>query len=297
MKQLVFFTENKWAFGSIHHALCKLLYPYGFNCEVLDFFVKYQQNEIQQIDRNTDLFVTTPPGAVWLLEYGIDPEKIYAVAHAQWDILLAQQRMGLNFNKLKKYAVVSEILLQKSKQFGITRVPDVTPLGIFFDRFYHKPCEQLTAVGYAAAWQSQNFWGQEIKRGYLVRSAADSVELPLQICNQYHYLAMSEFYNQVGCIVMSSVEEGAGLPMMEAAAAGRLCIGTPVGYFEHNGPAGGGVTVPIDAAQFVAGLTGQLTFYKQNPDAYRRKCDAIQQYARAHYDWTNFIEPWAKFLQ
>lgn len=298
MKKIVFFTETKWAFGNIHYALSKLLWSKGFNCEVVDFFTKYPTEEMQQIDRSTDLFVTTPPGAVWLLEYGIDPAKIRAVAHGQWDILLAQQRMGLNFDALGGYAVVSNILQRKSAEFGLNRVPRVTPVGIFFDRFYQPPSNHLRTVGYAAAWTSNNFAGQEIKRGRLVADAANRAGLPLKTANQWHYLAMCDFYRQVDCVVMSSTEEGAGLPMMEAAAAGRLTLGTPVGYFEENTAPGHltGVRLPLPETAFVTACGDILNYYRDNADRYQLKCAELQSYARDHYDWHNFIDSWAEFL-
>ena len=298
MKKIVFFTENRWAFGSIHHALCKLLFAQGFNCEVLDFFTQYQQAEMRQIDQATDLFVTTPPGAVWLLGYGVDPQKIRAVAHGQWDILLAKNRMGLDFDQLGGYAVVSNILKAKSQEFGISRQPQITPVGIFFDRFYHKVSDQLNAIGYAAAWESNNFWGQEIKRGRLVGAIADRAGVPLTVCNQYHYLAMPRFYPQVDCVIMSSVEEGAGLPMMEAAAAGRLTLGTPVGYFEENTRPGAlaGIRLPLPEQAFVTAGADIVEFYREQPENYRRKCLEIQAYARDRYDWSNFLIQWVDFL-
>jgi glycosyltransferase involved in cell wall biosynthesis len=107
---------------------------------------------------------------------------------------------------------------------------------------------------------------------------------------------MPSFYKTVDSIVMASSEEGAGLPMMEAAAAGKLCIGTPVGYFEHNGPKGGGIVVPVEETQFIEKTANVLNFYKSDPAEYHKKCLDIQSYAREHYDWSKFIEPWVNFL-
>jgi hypothetical protein len=296
MKKIVFFTENKWAFGNIHHALSKLLFPHGFDCELLDFFTKYEPDEMRQIDQNTHMFVTTPPGAVWLLGYGIDPSKIRATAHGQWDILLAQRQMGLNFESLGGYSVVSSILHTKSAEFGVQRTPLLTPVGIFFDRFYRTPAAGLAQVGYAAAWESKNFWGQEIKRGRLVQAAAQQAQLPLTVCNRYHYLAMAGFYDRVGCVVMSSVEEGAGLPMLEAAAAGRLCVGTPVGYFAQHSDLGGGLAVSLDETEFVEQTASILQHYAANSSLYVKKCLEIQEHAKYAYDWKYHINSWVEFL-
>ena len=40
--------------------------------------------------------------------------------------------------------------------------------------------------------------------------------------------------------------------MLEAAAAGRLVIGTPVGHFPRKAYQGGGILAPIEADKFTA---------------------------------------------
>jgi len=290
--KVVFFVENAWAFGSIHQSLAKLLFDQGFDCEVLDFFTKYTPEEMKCIDANTDKFVTSLPGAAWLIhDYGINPNKVYGVAHGQWDILLSTRKMNLDINSLGGYGVVSNILAQKSSEFGVVRNPDLIPIGIFVDRFYSNPSSSLNICGYAAAMQSHNFFGEEIKRGHLVQEATNNAGLYLCLPGKMHYLAMPEYYRRVDAVIMSSTEEGAGLPMMEAAAAGRLTIGTPVGYFEENtvSIAHGGIQVPIDPKEFVNKTTAILNYYKDSPREYTLKCEEIQSWSRT-YDWNYKIE-------
>lgn len=296
MKNIVFFIENKWAFGTIHNSLCKELYRFGINAEVLDWEKQYQIDEMLKIADSTDYFVTTPVGICYLMNYQIPLEKIIAIAHGQWDILLANQQLGLDiYSKIAKYGVVSEILEKKSIEFGVNVPINVVPFGIHFDRFYHKPSEKLTTVAMAGAYQSYNFFGQEIKRGNLVEQAVKYTGLTYKKHNFYHYLSMSNFYKNVDCIITASTEEGAGLPMLEAAAAGKLCIGTPVGYFEKNGPNGGGHVVPIEANYFITELVSLLNYYDNNSEEYRKKCYSIQEYAR-NYDWKFFIEKWVELF-
>jgi hypothetical protein len=294
---IVFFTETKWAFGQIHNSLCKRLLPYGINAEVLDFFTQYTREEMLAISDNTEYFVTTPVGVGWLLQYDIPPQKIKSVAHAQWDILLSNSQIGTEVYKdLAGYGVVSVTLKEKSFDFGISRIPAVLNMGIEFDRFYAPVSQSLNKVGYAAAFESRNFAGEEIKRGRLVQTACDKVGLPL-IRPQTHYLGMPSFYKSVDAVVMSSTEEGAGLPMLEAAAAGKLCIGTPVGYFRENSRAlRGGFAVHMAEDLFVQDVVGVLNYSKAYPEEYRKVCTDIQEYAREHYDWSKHIDKWVVFL-
>ena len=297
MTNIVFFTENKWAFGQIHNSLCKRLLPYGINAEVLDFFTQYTKEEMQAISDNTDYFVTTGPGAKWLIEYGIYPQQIKVINHAEWDILLSKAQMGsLIYQDFANVATVSVSLKEKSYDFGLSRIPVVLTMGIEFDRFYQPISKSLSKVGYAAAYESSNYSGQEIKRGRLVKNICDIVGLPL-IQPKTHYLGMSSFYKSVDAVIMSSTEEGAGLPMLEAAAAGKLCIGTPVGYFRENSIGTlGGFSVPIEETEFINNTVTIINYFKSHPNEYQKTCTSIQDYARENYDWPKHIEKWVDFL-
>lgn len=297
MKNIVFFTETKWAFGSIHYSLCKLLYQYGINAEVLNFFESYEIDVIKRISERTDYFVTTPVGVIWLLKYGILPRQIISVAHGQWDILLAKDKIGLEIYKyIHKYATVSDILKQKSIEFGINVDISVVPFGIHFDRFYSTPSNKLNNIGIGGAYESYNFFNNEIKRGKLVKQLANNTNLNFIQHNSGHYLSVASYYNKLDAVIMASTEEGAGLPMMEAAAAGRLTIGTPVGYFEHHGQNGGGIQLPIEENNFISKGTEVLNFYKENPEEYVKTCKSVQEYAREKYDWNKYIQKWVELL-
>ena len=83
---------------------------------------------------------------------------------------------------------------------------------------------------------------------------------------------------------------------MEGAAAGRLIIGSPVGYLGENAVRGAGITVPLDELGFVEKTKEYLTYYRDNPMAYRQKCESIQQFAREHYDWSTVVKHWVDLL-
>ena len=84
--------------------------------------------------------------------------------------------------------------------------------------------------------------------------------------------------------------------MMECAAAGRLPLGTPVGYFEENAPQGGGILLPLDEASFMQEAQVQLNFYKKNKISFIGRCKEIKEYALEFYDWRVKIASWIKLF-
>jgi glycosyltransferase involved in cell wall biosynthesis len=298
MKRVIFYTQNRWAFGSIHHALCKELYKYDIYCNVLDWSIGYTTREFELLIDKYDYFVTNPEAIMALHnEYKVPFDKIISIAHGQWDILLARQNFGLDvLSKIKKYAVVSNILKEKSIEFGSPVIPEVVELGIHFDLLYNKPSDSLKTIGYAGAYETVNYFGQEIKRGRLVKDIVEKTNLNLNNHEFFNYMCVPSYYKQIDCLIMSSTEESVGLPMLEGAAAGKLCIGTPVGYFERNGLKGGGIQVSLEENQFVDEVSAILNYYKYNPEQYHKKCLDIQEYARYNYDWSKVIDQWVKLF-
>jgi len=299
MKKVLFFTQNRWAFGTIHHGLIKELYKHGIYSNLLDWCVTYTEEEFNLLTDVYDIIVTMPEAVLSLhYNYKVPLEKIVTVAHGQWDILLARQEANMDFYpQLKGFGVISNILKSKCNEWNISRVPDVVELGIHFDHFYSEPSNKLNMIGYGGSNETKNFFKQEIKRPNLIPYIVENIkDIHLYKHSFYNHLCMPAYYKQVDCIIMSSIEEAGGLPMMEAAAAGRLVIGTPVGYFEENGPRGGGIVVPLDEESFIEKTKEAILFYRDNPTIYKIKCKQIQQYARDNYDWSKKIQPWLELL-
>lgn len=297
MKKIIFFTQNRWAFGSVHNGLCKELYKFDLLCNIFDWTRDYTKNEIDMIADCYDLIVTNPEFAGMLhFEYGVPLDKMIAISHAQWDILYTRHKYGLEFLKdLKNYSVISNILKIKSEEFGCPVVPEIVKYGIHFDLFYSKPSDRLVNVGYAGIKKTYNFYNQEIKRGNLSDLAIKLAGLNAVNNNNYNFLCMPAYYKKIDAVIMSSTEEGGGLPMLEGAAAGKLCVGTPVGYFEEN--IDGGIIVPIQSGDFVLQTTKTLEYYKNNSKEYRQKCVDIQEYARYNYDWSRVIDKWVTLFK
>lgn len=300
MKRVVFYISPDWAFGSIHSELCKYLFNQNIDAVLLSWSVNYSIEEMLETAAVTDVFVTNPSGYMVLTgSYGISADQIIMIPHAIHDIHeLLEAKGAAEFDKPRHYAVVSDFLRDYSKQIGIERVPVVLPVAINVNRYVMPPAKELKTVGFAGIFHRvDKHVGTDIKRGYLVEQAARDAGLNFKIASVYHnsFVTMPGFYNSVDCVIIASTEEGAGLPALEAGAAGRLVIGTPVGHWNDRVGDAGGETVPIDEAEFLAKTTALLKFYKDNPAAFERKCIEIQKHATS-YDWSYVIDAWKKVL-
>lgn len=298
VKKILFYTENRWAFGSIHYGLCKELYKNGIHADVLDWSKPYTWEEFNFLNKNYDIFITNPDAAPILEKCGISLDKIIAVGHGQWDILRAKNLFNLNFSKLRKYSVVSEILKKKSIEFGINEIPNIVKIGIHANVYKKNIPNELKKIGYAGSKNTLNFFRKNIKRGDLVEEAVRKAgNTELIFAKNLNNLCMPSYYDSVDCVIMSSCEEGAGLPMMEAAAAGRLTIGTPVGYYEEDAPKSGGIIVGIEEREFVEQAKNAILKYKSDPILYKKTCQQIQEYAIENFDWSKRIESWIKLIE
>jgi glycosyltransferase involved in cell wall biosynthesis len=292
--RVCFFTQNRWAFGSIHHGLAKELWKHGIYANLLDWTKEYSAEEFKLLRDSYDVFVTMPDAVLALhYKYEVELERIVAVAHGQWDILLAKEQADQDFYpKLKGFGVISNVLKQKCYDWEISRIPKVVELGIHTDIYDNNIRTSLECAGYAGSGETKNWHGVEIKRPKLAEQLIESSGLEVVRHAFYHHLAMPGYYRRVDCVIMSSIEEAGGLPMMECAAAGRLPMGTPVGYFEENAPKGGGVLLPLDESDFLREGKMWLDYYRQNPSRYRAKCDEARDFARQNYDWRVKIQNW-----
>lgn len=311
MKKIIFYVEPKWAFGVIHYELCKYLFNLGYNCQVLAWNQSYTREEMFELDDGTDLYVTTPHGYRTLkYSYGtIDPSKVVAVVHAPLDCTDLIHHHGLeDFDKLRKFAVISDFLIEEVKKLGINRVPELISVGINCQSFNFQPSNSLNVVGYAGSHKPRGTFSQEDinsylhqpvfhKRSYLVEEAAAKANLSFRAASTYHntHITMPGFYKNVDAVICSSTQEGAGLPVLEAGAAGKLVISTPVGHWDRRVAPAGGDTVPIPEEEFMEKTVELLNYYKSNPDRYRERCREIQHHAQS-YDWKHVIDKWIALL-
>jgi hypothetical protein len=257
----------------------------------------YNSQEIQELSDNIDYFVANPYGVSLLIDkFGIVPEKCIVVAHAVRDIHDLLNFTKENRSRLHGYGVVSEWLFEQSASLNVDIVPMVVPIGINYESFVSEPNKELKTIGYAGTI-SNNAIHKDIKRYWLVEKVAQKTNLNLKPAVSYHnnYVTMQGYYKTVDAVIVASTEEGAGLPALEASAAGKLVISTPVGiWLSKSGRTGH--TVSIDEEQFLSETEKLLIYYKHNPEDYIKKCQQAQQHAKL-YDWSNVIKHWVNLLQ
>jgi hypothetical protein len=213
--------------------------------------------------------------------------------------MLIEQKGIEAFDRFANYGVVSESLYCASLLQGVRRMPKVAAVGIDYDSFFSDIPSSLRTVGYASS-MSVTTYGVEWKRGELAKAAAEDAGLPFKVAgstaNQISFHDMPDFYRSVDAVVVSSISEAAQLPVMEAAAAGRLVIGTPVGHFPRKAYEGGGIIAPVEADKFRKFVAATLRFYKENPAAYVEKCRSIQEVAR-QFDWQYSVDGWIELIE
>ena len=298
MRSVLFFTENEWAFGQIHHALIKRLWSNGIYAHLLDWSKPYNLREFRNIAARFDLFVTTPCRIGMLVnQYGVPPSKIVAMAHAAKDIYWGIDGVGTAFfDQLGGYAVNHPDLIEISKTYGISRVPTLLNVGIDFDFYYAPVCGSLQTLGYAGAITHFEITGRECKRAQLAQAVAEAAQLPIETSTQkderLHFLAMPAFYSGIDCLLVPSMSETAGLPALEAAAAGKLVISTNVGYFDGSF----GEICQMEGTAFFEDAIGHINRHRQDENLYRYVCEYSQQYVRDNFDWSVLMNEWLNVL-
>jgi glycosyltransferase involved in cell wall biosynthesis len=299
-RKLLIYGYTKWSHGRVNYDLCKHLHRRGYIVDILDWQVNHA-GYIGDILPYYDLFMTALDGVGMLTDvYGVPFDRLIGLSHHEFDIRMLVEQKGVEiFDKFAAYGVVSEFLYAASLMRGVPRAPMVAPLGINYDEFYAEVPEHLETVGYASSMAVTTF-GVEWKRGHLAEAAARDAGLAFKVAgstgNQMSFHDMPDFYRGVDAVLTSSISEAAQLPAMEAAAAGRLVIGTPVGHFPLKAYKGGGILVPIEADKFKSATTKILDYYQSNPKMFMDKCRSIQEAAR-QFDWRYSIGDWVSLVE
>ena len=296
--RVIFYVEPEWAYGVIHYDLSNYLAEYGITSAVMPWNRAYTRHEVEELTSQIDCFISSTTGirGLCIEHYGVPPEKCIAVAHSREDLEYYQQMDITVTARFQGFAVVSKWLQEQAKEMGISRMPTITPIAVNVDRFKANPPDRLEVLGYAGAYKISH--NDHIKRAHLVDEVAERVKLPLKVAQLYHnsFVTMPGFYPTIGCVLVSSTWEGAGLPALEAGAAGRLVISTPVGHWNRIGPRGA-VEVPVDEREFVERSVETIQFYKNNPREFKGRCVDIQQHAIRNYDWKIVIDNWIDLIK
>ena len=307
MKNVIFYTYSKWAFGTIHYELSKYLFNEGFNCQVLPWEHHYISTEIQNLDNTTDIWMSTFDGILDLHKHGIHLSKCVVITHSIGDLHWYDANI---VKQLKSYGCISNKIRNTSIELNHMYIPKLCSLGINYNTFFTPPSDKLETVGYAGSYCDKATHDDAVqkkdignhyswKRGHLVQECAENngFEFKLAVYNTTTNVSMAGFYKSVDCVIMSSTElEAGGLPVLEAGAAGKLVIGTPVGHWDDLIGSKGGIEVPIPEQEFKKKVVEILTFYKNNQTEYKNRCLQIQEHAKS-YDWSNVIHQWVDILK
>jgi glycosyltransferase involved in cell wall biosynthesis len=295
---VLFFIGVGWAFGSVHSELVKYLHSRGVVSDILDWGRGYKRDEVSMMGEYYDCVVGVP-GETWPLtdNYGISHEKIVVIAHGDYDLRHAlDTRPAEEFDRFAGYAVISEYLLRLSAKLGIRRIPKVVKYGVNYRRFFTSVSPELKVVGYGGSMYREDHLGIDWKRGILAQQATEAAGLAFVPAGQFHFLAMPQYYKHVDAVLVASSSEGFGLPAMEAAAAGRLVISTPVGGFPYLASLGGGISAPIEPEEYKIFVTEQLKYYRDHSEKYRDMCREIQC-ASQQFDWEYTIDDWINLMK
>jgi glycosyltransferase involved in cell wall biosynthesis len=290
-----------WSHGRVYYDICKHLQRQGYIVDIINWQVNHAAY-IGELIAYYDLCISALDGVRMLVEvYGVPCERVIGLSHHENDMRTLIGEMGVDvFDRLAGFGVVGYQLYDAAVIFGIRRPPLVVPLGVDLEEFHADLPERLERVGYAGLFSHKTPEGIPIKRGELAKAAAATAGLEFKIAgstgNAIGIHDMPDFYKSVDAILVSSVTEGAQLPVREAAAAGRLLISTPVGDFPLRASQGVGIVAPIEAHKYTKFVAAKLTYYKENPAEFFEMCRKTQEAAR-QLDWPNMIGDWVELIE
>lgn len=298
-KKVLIHGYTKWSQGRVYYEISKRLRANGYLVDILDWRVNHA-DYINTLTAYYDLLLTSPDGVPTLSDrYSVPIEKIVVVSHSEFETKQLIEEKGQSiFDGFAGYGVVSHEVYRSSLMHGVRRLPAVVSLGVDCAEFGLEPPRRLATVGYASS-MSLTVDGVELKRGRLAESAAKAAGLNFRIAgstrHQISYHDMPDFYGEVDAVLFTSINESAGLPVIEAAAAGRLVIGTPVGHFPIKAYAGGGLIAPIEPQKFAAFATSTLAYFRDRPAEFAETCRSIQE-AASQFDWRYAIPDWLDLI-
>ena len=299
--KVAFFGPLQWSVGRVNYDLCKYLYKHGCIADIL-YWRGAHGSYINNIVTYYDFIISSLEAIGTLVDiYGVPYNKIIGIAHYDLDLQKFIDAKGLEaFHRLAGYGAVGNTLLWSSLTLGVPIVPKIVPLGVNFAEFRADISERLSTVGYATGLSGKTKHGTEWKRGDLAQECADEAGLKFKRAGEYPSATdihdMPDFYKSVDAVLMTSLTEAGGLPGMEAAAAGRLVIGTPVGHFPVRAYQGGGIVAPLERQKFKRFTVETLCHYKADPAAYVAKCRTIQEAAK-QFDWEYVIGDWIELIE
>jgi hypothetical protein len=299
--KILIWGHTQWSHGRVYYDVSKALTERGYVVDLLDWTVG-QGWKMERLLSYYDFCIAALNGIGTLIDnYHVPAQRVIGLSHHERDIRMLIDEKGVGiFDQLAGYGVVGYQLYDASAIYGICRSPLVVQLGVNNAEFGAEVPQRLVTVGYASAYSHVTPEGVEMKRGELAETATREAGLEFKIAGsvggEVSFHDMPGFYRSVDAILVSSLTEGAQLPIREAAAAGRLVISTPVGDFPLRAAQGMGVIAPIEAHKFKKFVVEALEFYKNNPQAFIERCRQAKDAARK-LDWQCVIDDWVELIE
>ena len=293
-KRIVFFTDCEWSLGLVHEGLRGCFERAGWDASLLEWAAVYEKLD------DEPLYMTLPGSAAGaLLSHKIPLSKTYLVAHAESDLIEHQRRRLPSMGLYAGYGVTSDTLACSSITLGIQRVPQVLRLGIDSARYAATPLpDALTRVGYMTIFERKTTHGIEIKRGQLAEQCAREAGLEFVTFPRVSNKIVHELYGKFDAYVLSSLQDASPHPPLEAASAGRLLVGAPVGHYPRLALEGLGTLAPLNDLDFKAFVVAWLKAWKSASTArLQAACVVGRQAAERRRDWSVVGVDWIRFVE
>lgn len=301
MKRVLFYIHNGWVFGKIHNELIKLLLP-DFYCDILCWSQSYTTQEIALLSQKYDLIVSTPATCFFLHQtYGVPYEKLAGIVHQDWDVFNPLENKTApvkpaEFDKLAGYAVICPLLVNISLSYGVARIPQVVPIGVYRDLYARPMSQTVTRLGYFGRTARKDRGDVDIKRGHLAQKVAAHTGMEFVRCDAVHFLAADRLYRDVDLVMFCSLIEGNPYMALEAFAAGVPVLGTAVGRFPELAANGGGAVLPFEDARFVMEAVEVVQALQADHGLYTRMHTAAVTTSQ-ELDWSAVRPTWVEFLR
>lgn len=285
--KLAVFVDTGWSLGQMYRVIARHL-----EADIFDWAKPPPDYTWAAYDR----ILTLPAaGSTFLVNQGVSRSKILLVAHAECDLIQLVRREGTDWSTYAGFGAVSDTLACSALTLGITRVPTVLRQGIPCTDYETEIPYRLGAIGYGAIMSRNNEYGVEIKRGWMAAEVARRLGLTFKPAVGLTREEMPGYYQSIDAVLMTSLQEGGAMPPYEAAASGRLVIGTPVGDFPRLALEGLGVLAPLGEDAFIEFAVATLGHFVRNPEEFQLRCAATRSAARRQRDWPVVVEDWRAF--
>lgn len=235
--KILFYTETKWALGRIHKDLKEYLSEY-FDITIYDWSIT--KPGYSNVFSNYDLVITTSNIATDicngndLFNEKLLKDNIVGVVHSELELEWVSPK---NFDNVKDLLFIHDKDINKAKNKTINKNNMLwTPTGVNTNDFEFKQKTRLEKIGFIGN-ESTLFsrHGTDVKNKKLLKDIFENindVELVYSGVNK-DLNEMSEFYNSVDALIITSKLEAGPLGAFESGYCGTPIFTTKVGNAQY----------------------------------------------------------------